>query len=418
MLKPDEFPLHVERLLKNPAQVWDNEFSRLTASDRCLLFVLYTMPRGMESARNTKAAYERRVLSDPSIDVGTESFEQSLSRLNDSLVQRAVRADESVSLTAANPSINDYIAGELKSSDALCGRMMKGAAYLDQIKRVVEANQSDLVKSEVRDALRSGALLSMSTLGVRPHVLVLDILLKLEMFDDVSEMAITCVDACLRSEGHFYNHEPLDFVDAYIRWASDQTGEIGPLGKSLCDGSRLSQLVNHAADLGDLGDLDALVTLCEMTGKTIFEGTRGVLFADAFDHLLYEQVSMYCMDHMVEIADETGIQPYEVDDYGWYECDDVELDKLRDYCTKSLCNQVDEILDYAEYWSHEALKRNWSQDEAALIATTAVESFFAVEDFDFLTDQNTSHFDRQHPGVSSVDESIERLFQEYVDSQL
>ncbi len=413
-LAPDaQFASLLATLLDNPSQVWESEFERLTPSDRCLLHTLYTMPRGVCDGERVRAAYERRIAHDPSIDASGDSFSKSLTRLNDSLVRSAVERDGSISLSAANPSINDYIASELKHGDALCLRTIQGAEYLDQVERVTESNQSPLVCDKVRRMASSGQLLEMPTLGRDVHEVALGVLGALELFDrEVRTAALRCVDSCLihRRVG---SREPMGYVVRYAQWMESSQDDDGMMGDALCEENRLAQLVRRAAGLDDLG---VLTDLYEKVHGPLFGSELKRTFDEAFGSLLYERVADYCMDQMFELADESGMQPYEVDEDEWVFVDDDELGELRAYCVEQLDERVDDILEYADYGCHDAIKRNWSWDNAASLVKIDIESFFKSEDFDFLSEPSSPAALSRTTNTRSEDASIDQLFEDFAES--
>lgn len=411
---PVRFPAYLESLLDNPSQVWESEFERLTPSDRCLLHVLYTMPRGTCNGERVRVAFERRIARDSSIDVAADSFSKSMRRLSDSLVRRVVERDRSVCLSAANPSINDYIAGELKHGDALCVRMIQGAEYLDQIERVADVNQSDLVRDEVLEMLASGRLLEMPTLERDPHEVVLGIIGTLRMFDaDVREAILECVDACLKLDG-ILHHAPMAFVSEYARWLERAGDDGGAMVEALCNNERMSLLIRRAFDLEDLG---VLGDLYEKARGSLFNRGLRQTFEDAFDNILYERVADYCMDHIGDLANDSGIQPYTIDDDDiWASADEDELRKLREYCANKLDECVNDILDQAEYWAYEVISRNWSWDEVSRMVKDDVRIYLDTEDFDFLSDMSSTVVTKRTLNTQSEEADVDRLFRAYVES--
>ena len=184
--------------------------------------------------------------------------------------------------------------------------------------------------------------------------------------------------------------------------------------EALCNDERMSLLIRRAFDLEDLG---VLGDLYENARGSLFNGGLRQTFEDAFDSILYERVADYCMDHVVDLADDSGIQPYEIyDDDVWASADEGELCKLREYCTNKLDEYVDDILDHAEYWTHDVISRNWSWDEASRMVKDDVKTYFDAEDFDFLADMSSPVVTNGTLNAQSEEADVDRLFRAYVES--
>lgn len=410
-VKPSEFPAYLENLLDNPVQVWENEFERLTSSDRCLLHVLYTMPKRTVDAKCVKEAYEYRVMADMSVDVGSESFEQSLSRLNNSLVRRTIEVDGSMSLSTANPSINDYIASELRSSDALCARMIQGAKYLDQVYRIACVNQSELVRCTIRDLLQQNRLLTMPALNENPHELVLLILAVLEMFDDdVCEMTIACFDDGLN---HPWSLGLYMYIKKYAHWLSEGRSACSLVSECFSDKERLRLLLAYYGD--SLYRLNDLVAIYEMISNSLHDDEKIAMFTAGLEYSLHLVIEKNIEEDLLRIAEKEGVELSDICYGSWCVSDETDTVKLRDRYIVSFTRLVNDIFDDSEYVNCAVLLRYWDVKEAKHIIRDIVSKHFKTGQLRFLVDQDASNRENLLKR-SKTEKAMWRLFKDYVDT--
>ena len=113
---PDEYTEFILRCLNNPEQIWKNEYERrLGYPDRILLTTLYSLTNAAISVDVVKKCYEHRISTKQGIDLSINHFEQSIKRLQDSMV-KIVDVHGRKMLSVANPSVNDFLFAHLEKN--------------------------------------------------------------------------------------------------------------------------------------------------------------------------------------------------------------------------------------------------------------------------------------------------------------
>ena len=106
---PSGYADYVLECLNEPSEIWDNEYSRrLKDVDRILLNTLYSLTNTAISIDLVKKCFEHRIGKMQGIDLSINHFEQSLKRLQNSMIKIVDDKNER-KLSVANPSVNDFL---------------------------------------------------------------------------------------------------------------------------------------------------------------------------------------------------------------------------------------------------------------------------------------------------------------------
>ena len=158
---PCEYPKAIFEKMKDPAEVWQNEFDeRLGKEDRILAYQLYSMTNEFVPVNDLRASFEARISETAGMDTSIDSFDRSLKRLQSTVV-KTVLVDDEVRVSMANPSVNDYVASFLSRVDSEAARIVKSALFTEQIERVAKVNQSPAVIAAIRARALDGELFKL-----------------------------------------------------------------------------------------------------------------------------------------------------------------------------------------------------------------------------------------------------------------
>ena len=129
--------------LKNPQEVWKNEYERRIAeTDRVLLTTIYSLSNTMVSLELVKNCYNHRLSTMPGIDHSINQFEQSLARLSDAFI-KVVDNRNTKMLSMANPSINDFIRAHLMNNPPEFEKIISSSISVQQLKRLLNDDEFD-----------------------------------------------------------------------------------------------------------------------------------------------------------------------------------------------------------------------------------------------------------------------------------
>ena len=162
-VEPSRFVPELAESLTRPIMVWKDEYeNRLNANDRTALNVLFSLTDRGIKADVLKECYELRAEGVPAIDPSVSSFEACIDRLSDSMLR--IFAGNARYVSAANPSINDFLEQALlENPNEICA-LLKSAAYAEQVARLGSLPKVGRAAEIVIDYLEGGGLLRMRSL--------------------------------------------------------------------------------------------------------------------------------------------------------------------------------------------------------------------------------------------------------------
>lgn len=136
-IEPHNYTDFIIQCLQNPEQMWKNEYERrIKNTDRILLTTLYSLTNTMVSIDMVKKCYEHRISRMVDVDVSINHFEQSVNRLLGSMI-KIVDVEGVKMLSAANPSVNDFICAHLEKNEPEKNVVLETSITLYQLKRLM-----------------------------------------------------------------------------------------------------------------------------------------------------------------------------------------------------------------------------------------------------------------------------------------
>lgn len=137
MVNPDGYTNYILCCLKNPEQIWKNEYERrLVNVDRILLTTLYSLTNTVISLGLVKKCYEYRIGRIHGIDLSINHFEQSLKHLQDSMI-KIVDVKGRKMLSVTNPSVNDFLFAYLERNKIEKTEIISSSICVQQLKKLL-----------------------------------------------------------------------------------------------------------------------------------------------------------------------------------------------------------------------------------------------------------------------------------------
>lgn len=130
----------IMQCLDNPKQIWENEYERrLINTDRAFLNTLFSLSNTAIPIEIMKFCYEERLSKLDGIDLSINHFEQSLKRLQDSMIKiMDVNGKRMISVT--NPSVNDFLSAHIDNNLLEKKAIVEAACSIHQLKRMLSIN--------------------------------------------------------------------------------------------------------------------------------------------------------------------------------------------------------------------------------------------------------------------------------------
>lgn len=156
---PDAFYAYIKHKLDKPNDVWKDEFrNRLGESDRILMNTLYSLSDGRIECSALEHAFIARIQRDNRVDTSDDPFQNSIKRLNGSLITVSMYSVKEIFIGVINPSVNDYLREAITENVAEQIRIIESAISSFQPTRV---NFSLEASKKIRDMIVSGEFLRL-----------------------------------------------------------------------------------------------------------------------------------------------------------------------------------------------------------------------------------------------------------------
>lgn len=138
---PSDYSDFIIRCLSNPEQIWKNEYERrLENTDRILLNTLYSLTNTIIPLGVVEKCYVHRLSTMPGVDVSINHFEQSLKRLQNSMI-KVMDVNNKKMLSVANPSVNDFLSAHLRANQAETDAIVSAGICVRQWKRLLSEDE-------------------------------------------------------------------------------------------------------------------------------------------------------------------------------------------------------------------------------------------------------------------------------------
>ncbi|MDF2607404.1 MAG: hypothetical protein K0S34_1600 [Bacillales bacterium] len=177
---PQNYASYIFDKLKNPSDVWEDEFSnRLDVPDRILMYTLYSLSNGNIDISELESAFISRICNESNIDTTINQFKQTLVRLNESVV-KIVSENGNKKIGVVNPSINDYLHSYLKGNTSEQLRIINSSIFAEQCIKMKYSKESS---DQIKKMLISGSFLRLKTFTKTINFYFVQLVFEYKIFD-------------------------------------------------------------------------------------------------------------------------------------------------------------------------------------------------------------------------------------------
>lgn len=320
--------------LNNPKEIWKDEYERrLEKVDRLLLLTLYSLSDSAVIEEKVKSCFERRVASEPDIDITINQYEASLSRLLDGFVQ-LVSANGVKKLAMVNPSVNDYLDGRLNESALERQQLLDRVCSVQQKKRLLSQRDFDTF---VQSALKSHELESyLFDSELQKNAFIAFYVCKYKILDAVyTPYILSYLNA--PTYLRIYGNESVQPIEIFREIFQKDICEFYGIGNFLTSECDLDQMLNAFV-------FDEMVEVIGLVNRFYADDIR-----DEFVETVSEQLR-YAIESLCENLDAGEFDPdvnhaIEMSRYfnGYYE--DIDTAKAASYIEEDIMSDIEDSID-------------------------------------------------------------------------
>ena len=339
-IEPTKFATFAMSCLDNPDQIWRNEYERRLAEvDRLFLTTLYSLSDTTVPFDMVKQCFEYRISQNSLLDPSVNHFDQTLNRLTNSMV-KIVDSRGKKMLSAANPSVNDFLRAHLSINAPEERSLIAGSNSVRQLKRLLD---SDAYEANVSRLFADHSILSFVfedewqksgfiTAWCAKHQIcdtvycpyISDYLFKIrniDMYESERESLASILDGLFQKEFcMFYG-----------------------LSKVICDISRFHEIFKNL-------QLDEIVDVINHI-DWIVDGSDRKFYVSMVQEILRESIEIYCYDVPADsydgsISDIVEEFRYEDETGGHIDADaaaDLLKDKVKDVVSDELFTMLSSL---------------------------------------------------------------------------
>lgn len=145
---PEKYMDFILESLSNPELIWSNEYERrLKKVDRILINTLFSVTDTAIDYDVLKKAFSKRISIENDIDVIVDSFENTIKRLNKSMI-KIIDKSNGKEISVLNPSVNDYIKAMLEKNNLELVKIRETLIYYEQLKRCYSDEEISTIITE------------------------------------------------------------------------------------------------------------------------------------------------------------------------------------------------------------------------------------------------------------------------------
>lgn len=149
--KPTDYVNQIFNALQNPADIWQEEYEELDELDRICLNTLFSLTNTNVPTRILKECFDvrqKKIDKDSTINY----FEKSVTRLIESLIN-VVYVNGEQRIGIINPSLNDFLFGNLMKNQIEMNKILENSLYYEQIDKLMSCG---IEKNKLIEQINSG----------------------------------------------------------------------------------------------------------------------------------------------------------------------------------------------------------------------------------------------------------------------
>lgn len=335
-IDPTKYSDFIIECLENPEQIWKNEYERrLANTDRILMTTLYSLTNTTVPIDVVKKCYEHRLIKMQNIDLSVNHFEQSLRRLQNSMVN-IVDVSGIKMLSTSNPSVNDFLSVQLERNMPERNEIIENCICVRQLKRLLSTEDYEI---KIKSILENKSILEfVFESNIQKIDFITYYCIKYKIFAE---------DYRTYFESFILHPHDLDICEdrkvplclTYKKLFNKDICLFYGINNILHDIFNLESIISQLV-------LDDIVVFIKQVDY-IFENEERALYVEVIERAIKEEIECYCQDipadeYDVSISDIVEEHCYE-DEHGW-NVDGDGVASAIDEIIKSLV--LDEIAAY------------------------------------------------------------------------
>lgn len=208
---PDDYYDFVMRKLKDPKDVWEEEFNyRICEIDRILLYCLYSLTDKNINERFLKESFSNWI-KNINVDMTIDNFRNCLSRLTNSMINIIDYNGEKM-IGVVNPSVNDFLYSRFKGNDSLIQTLLKNAVFYEQIEKLKKTNEK-LVNRHIVKRINESKFNELKGIRHTIDYYFLDSISKFKILDDSQKNSL--IDIILDSKTYIFPNNKVQNITYY-----------------------------------------------------------------------------------------------------------------------------------------------------------------------------------------------------------
>ena len=284
-IEPAEFAAFAMNCLDKPEQIWRNEYERhLAEVDRLFLTTLYSLSYTTVPFDMVKQCFEYRISQAPSLDPSVNHFDQTLNRLTNSMV-KIVDSKGNKMLSAANPSVNDFLRAHLSSNAPEKRSLIEGSNSVRQLKRLLDVGAYE---TRLYDLFIDHSILSfIFEDDLQKSGFITAWCAKYQICDNMYRQYISAYLFNIR-DINMYESERASVDSILDGLFQKELCKFYGLSKVICDISRFHEIFENL-------QLDEIVEVINHI-DWIVDGLDRKLYVSMVQEILRESIETYCYD--------------------------------------------------------------------------------------------------------------------------
>lgn len=328
-IPPSSYADFVLKCLNEPTEIWDNEYSRrLKEVDRILLNTIYSLTNTTISIDVVKSCFEYRISKMQGIDLSINHFEQSLKRLQDSMI-KIVDDKGYRKLSVANPSVNDFLRDYLERNTPEKQKIIEYSHCFLQLVRLLT---DEIYEERLKGLFADTTILNFTfETEKQKREFIVSYCVENNICDVVYkpyfEKYMSAPESMFDYKGKY-----ITFPDIYIMMLENDVGAFYQINSIIRDFSKLE-------DMFYMLTLEEQVIFINQI-DTLFDGIERSTYIKTIEEAINEAVDWICCNVS---ADEYDVDVSHIIDYYCYKAEDtghIDVDAAIEEVDRRIAEQV------------------------------------------------------------------------------
>lgn len=339
-IPPKGYAEFILSCLNNPEEIWENEYSRrLKNVDRILLNTLYSLTNSTVSIDVIKRCFEYRLSKTQGVDLSINHFEQSLKRLQNSMI-KIVDSRGQRMISTINPSVNDFLRAHLSRNTPEKDQIIKCSKCFLQLARLLTEEEYE---EKLRRLFKDETILEYVFESDKQKR---EFIASFCTENGVLNMAYKhYLEEYILSPNDLFNYKGkyISFSDMYKKMIKNGLYLFYQINKIICDISNLKEILSNLSLKGQIEFISQV--------DGIFEGQARDDYIEVVEEIINETIDMMCSTASVEewyidVSEIVDCYRYDKDEAGHIDVDAVidEVDRtVEDYVLADIIDSLSQL---------------------------------------------------------------------------